>query len=155
MTLNFHSCVLFVKDIAVSRNFYCDILKQEINTDFGNNVFFKGGLSLWHISDWHPLSKDFYSKSDSNKALELYFETEDIYEVVELVNKNNLKKHHDLIEESWGQKTIRIYDPDNNLVEIGEKLESFIKRMYQEGLSVEQINRKSGVPINLIQQYIL
>ncbi|NOQ25850.1 MAG: hypothetical protein GQ564_10855 [Bacteroidales bacterium] len=154
MKLNFHSTVLFVKDIEVSKQFYCNILSQEIDSDFGNNISFKTGLSLWQISEGHILNADYYNKSISNKSLEIYFETEDIDKVVEFINSKNIKKHHELIEESWGQKTIRIYDPDNNLIEIGEKLESFIKRMYQEGLSIEQINRKSGVQINLISEYI-
>lgn len=154
MTLKFHSSVLLIKDIEISKHFYCKILKQEIDTDFGNNITLKGGLSLWQIPDWHTLTKDFYDKYNSNNALELYFETEDIFEIVDIINTNKIPMHHELTEESWGQKTIRIYDPDNNLVEIGEKLESFIKRMFQEGLSIEQINKKSGVPINLIMEYI-
>jgi catechol 2,3-dioxygenase-like lactoylglutathione lyase family enzyme len=154
MNLKFHSSVLFVKDIEKSMQFYCDILGQEIDTDFGNNISLKGGLSLWQIPDWHTLKSDFYIKDNTNNALELYFETEDIYQINELINSNNISKHHDLTEESWGQKTIRIYDPDNNLIEIGEKLESFIIRMYEESLSIERINKKSGVPVNLIQEYI-
>lgn len=42
MTLKFHSTVLFVKDIELSKNFYCSILNQEIDTDFGNNITLKG-----------------------------------------------------------------------------------------------------------------
>ena len=38
MKLNFHSTVLFVKDIEVSKQFYCNILSQEIDSDFGNNI---------------------------------------------------------------------------------------------------------------------
>ena len=154
MNIKFHSSVLFVINIEVSKQFYCDILTQEVDTDFGNSISLKNGLSLWQISDWHFLNKDFYNKNNVNKALELYFETEDIYQTVDIINSKSIPKHHDLIEESWGQKTIRIYDPDNNLIEIGEKLESFIKRMYNEGLNIEQINKKSGVPVNLISEYI-
>jgi catechol 2,3-dioxygenase-like lactoylglutathione lyase family enzyme len=154
MNLNFHSTVLFVKDIEKSKHFYCNILSQEIDSDFGNNISFKTGLSLWQIPERHILNDNFYNKYNSNKSLEIYFETETIDEIVEFINSKNIKKHHELIEESWGQKTIRIYDPDNNLIEIGEKLKSFIKRMYRDGLSIEQINRKSGVQINLISKYI-
>lgn len=154
MTLKFHSTVLFVKDIELSKNFYCSILNQEIETDFGNNIALKGGLSLWQIPDWHPLTEDFYDAENFNRSLEIYFETENIAEIVHLISENNIPQHHELTEESWGQKTIRIYDPDNNLIEIGEKLESFIKRMYMEGLSIEQISKKSGVPVNLIEEYI-
>lgn len=154
MNLRFHSSVIFVKDIEVSKNFYCNILNQVIDTDFGNNNSLKNGLSLWQVPDWHILYKGFYNQSNSNKALELYFETEDISEIQNLIVKNNIMIHHDLIEESWGQKTIRVYDPDQNLIEIGEKLEVFIKRMFKEGLTLEEINQKTGVPLELINEFI-
>jgi len=154
MSIKFHSSVLFVKNINTSKHFYCNILNQEIETDFGNNVSLKGGLSLWQIPEWHRLNEDFYSKENFNKALEIYFETENINQVIDKVNKENITKQHDIIEESWGQKTIRVFDPDMNLIEIGESLKTFIKRMFDEGLTIEQINKKSGVPNNLISEYI-
>ncbi len=154
MTIKYHSAVLFIKDIEISKDFYCNLLNQEINMDFGNYVVLNNGLTLWQIPDWHALSDDFYDKEYYNRSLELYFETEDIHETVDLVKKNNIPKHHELTEESWGQKTIRIYDPDNNLIEIGEKLESYIKRMHSEGLNIDQICKKSGVPVKLIEEYL-
>jgi catechol 2,3-dioxygenase-like lactoylglutathione lyase family enzyme len=144
----------FVKDIEISKAFYCKILKQEIATDFGNNISLKSGLTLWQIPEWHDLYKGFYTRRSTNKAMEIYFETTNIMDVVKQIEKNNISKQHELIEESWGQKTIRIFDPDNNLVEIGEKMEIFIKRMYTEGLSIEEINKKTGVPEKLIWDYI-
>jgi len=152
--MKFHSSVLFVKNINTSKHFYCNILNQEIETDFGNNVSLKGGLSLWQIPEWHSLNENFYSNKNTNKALELYFESENIDLIVDLINRENITKHHDIIEESWGQKTIRVFDPDMNLIEIGESLKTFIKRMFDEGLTIKQINKKSGVPNNLISEYI-
>ncbi|HAF31221.1 MAG TPA: hypothetical protein DCG75_19450 [Bacteroidales bacterium] len=154
MKLKFHSSVLFVKNIEVSKEFYCNILKQKIETDFGNNISLKNGLSLWQVPDWHVLNKDFYDKFNPNKCLELYFETDDINEIKRLIEKNHITIHHDLNEETWGQKTIRFYDPDNNLIEIGEKLQVFIKRMYFEELTIEEIYKKTGVPKKLIKEYI-
>ena len=154
MNLKFHSSVLFIKDIEVSKHFYCDTLKLEIDTDFGNNVSLKNGLSLWQMPEWHTLNKEFYNKENKNKALELYFETDNIEQIVELIISKEISQYHELTEEKWGQKTIRIFDPDNNLIEIGEKLEVFIKRMNTEGLTIEQINKKSGVPINHINHII-
>ncbi|MBI9052984.1 MAG: hypothetical protein JEY96_04155 [Bacteroidales bacterium] len=154
MSIKFHSSVLFVKNIEVSKHFYCSILNQEIETDFGNNISFKGGLSLWQIPEWHSLNKDFYKKETSNTSLELCFETENINQIIDLANDYTIDKYQDITEELWGQKTIRVYDPDMNLIEIGESLKTFIKRMYDEGLTIEQINKKSGVPINLISDYI-
>lgn len=154
MSLKFHSAVIFVKDIEISKDFYCNILNQEIEADYGNNVSLKDGLSLWEVPDWHDLHQDFYEKDNYNTSLELYFETENISEVNDLLVQNNIPKHHELTEEAWGQKTIRFYDPDNNLIEVGEKMESFIKRLSREGLNIDQIIKKTGVPKNLIEDYL-
>jgi len=54
-----------------------------------------------------------------------------------------------------GQKTIRIYDPDRNLVEIGEKLEVFIQRMYKEGMGIVEIVKKTGVPKQMIEKIVI
>ena len=43
----YHSCVLLVKDIEKSKHFYNTILGQNIVMDFGRNVGFEGGLSIW------------------------------------------------------------------------------------------------------------
>ena len=129
-------------------------IKAKIATDFGNNITLKGGLSIWETPEWHPLNHSFYKKGNINEALELYFETDSIDEIAQLIEHHNLNKYHELIEEQWGQKTIRIYDPDNNLVEIGEKLETFIKRMLIKGLSIEEIHKKSGAQKELIQKFI-
>ena len=154
MNINFHSSVLFVKDIEISKAFYCKILNQEIENDFGNNISLKNGLSLWQVPEWHNLNQGFYTKKSTNKAMELYFETENIEEVVKQIEKNNILLQHELIEETWGQKTIRFYDPDNNLIELGEKLEVFIERMNKEGHSIEQIHKKTGVPQDQILNII-
>ena len=154
MKINFHSSVIFVKDMEASKDFYCNILQQEIEYDFGNNISLKNGLSIWQVPSEHSLNKSFYRKDNTNQALELYFETEDIDSAVKLIEKGNIKKHHELIEETWGQKTIRVYDPDHNLIEIGEKLEVFIRRMHYNGLSIHQINQKTGVPVETIKKMI-
>ncbi|HRW63828.1 MAG TPA: VOC family protein [Bacteroidales bacterium] len=155
MIVQFHSSVLFVKNMEKSRAFYCDILKQEIETDFGNNIMLKGGLSIWEIQESHELHRTFYKKDVSNSSMELYFETENMNKVIELIHQFNIPKHHELVEESWGQRTIRIYDPDRNLVEIGEKLEVFIQRMYKEGMSIEEIMKKTGVPKPMIEKSVI
>ncbi|OFX89113.1 MAG: hypothetical protein A2W99_02045 [Bacteroidetes bacterium GWF2_33_16] len=154
MNLKFHSSVIFVKDINISKDFYCEILKQEIENDFGNNISLKCGISLWQIPDWHHLNNNFYNKKAGNKAFEIYFETDDIEEVANNISNHSIKILHEIIEESWGQKTIRIFDPDGNLVEIGEKLEVFIQRLFTTGTTLQQISAKTGVSINQIEKII-
>jgi catechol 2,3-dioxygenase-like lactoylglutathione lyase family enzyme len=154
MNLKFHSSVIFVKDINISKQFYCELLKQEIETDFGNNVSLKGGISLWQIPEWHSLNNNFYNRKAGNKAFEIYFETDDIVEVSKNISNQNSNMLHEIIEETWGQKTLRIFDPDGNLIEIGEKLEVFIRRLYATGMTLQQIAEKTGVPVNQIEKII-
>jgi len=154
MDIKFHSSVIFVKDISISKKFYCETLKQEIETDFGNNISLKGGLSLWQMQNNHIINDNLKNVGNPNKSLEIYFETDSIFDISYLIKESKIKLFHDIHEETWGQKTIRFFDPDDNLIEVGEKLEIFIQRMHKEGLSIDQINKKTGVPENLINEFL-
>ena len=155
MELKFHSVVVFVKDIATSSKFYLDIMGQEIEYDFGKNIAFKSGISLWEIARGHLIENSgSHNKTDSTKAYELYFETEDIDKIQKDLAKHRLQILHDLIEEPWGQRTIRFYDPDNNLIEVGETMEAFVRRFSESGMTPEQIADKTTIPVEIVRQII-
>ena len=149
MAMKFHSPVIFVKDIEKSQDFYIRILNQEIEHDFGKNVILKSGLALWEINEKHIISQELETKVQSNK-FELYFETEQIDETYNKLKGENIEFLHDINEEPWGQKTIRFFDPDKHLIEIGENLETFVKNMKKDGLTSGQIVEKSGIPIETV-----
>ncbi|MBI9033164.1 MAG: VOC family protein [Bacteroidales bacterium] len=148
--MKFHSSVLFVEDIEKSKDFYVRILEQEIEHDFGKNVIFKGGLSIWEVQIEHIIKEQLNVKGDSNR-LELYFETEQIEENLTKLESENLEFLHGIHEEAWGQRSIRFFDHDQHLIEIGETMETFIKNMHQNGLSIKQISEKSGISIDAIK----
>ena len=87
--------------------------------DNDGNMIFTDGLVLQEEKYW----KEFLKKEiiPENNSCELYFEETDIegfieklesyYPEVEYVNR--------LMTHSWGQKVIRFYDPDGNLIEVG------------------------------------
>jgi catechol 2,3-dioxygenase-like lactoylglutathione lyase family enzyme len=155
MKMTFNSSVVFVKDIAQSKKFYQTLLKQEIEHDFVMSVIFRNGLSLWQISPEHPVYQSNKTKAPNGKnKFELYFETDDINESDRLIKEYDVPLIHDVIEEAWGQRTIRFYDPDENIIEIGEALEIFIKRLYKSGLSEAQINEKTAVAVDVIKNLI-
>ena len=56
-----------------------------------------------------------------NNASELYFEEPDIEGFIERLEKYypEVKYVNRLMTHSWGQKVIRFYDPDGNLIEVG------------------------------------
>jgi hypothetical protein len=59
---------------------------------------------------------------------------------------------HKETEELWGQQTIRFYDPENNLVEIGETIPCFVKRFKSQGMSIEEVSKRTSVPIEIVEQ---
>jgi catechol 2,3-dioxygenase-like lactoylglutathione lyase family enzyme len=151
------STALFVKDIEISKDFYINVLGLQVNLDFGKNVIFKNGFAIWEIRDSHiiPQSIGFNKISDESvNRFELYFETTDLNEISQVLKTNNIKFLHEIHEEAWGQQTIRFFDPDNHLIEIGESMEIFIKRIYDQGLTFEQVSQKTHVPVIEIKRLL-
>lgn len=111
--------LIVVKDIQKSKQFYHDLFGLETVLDHGGNMILTEGLVLQDEKIWKGfLGKDIIPKSNS---CELYFEEseieafvqklEELYPAIQYVNK--------LMTHSWGQKIIRFYDPDGNLIEVG------------------------------------
>lgn len=145
----FHSTVLFVKDIEVSKEFYIRFLNFTIEHEFGKNVILSDGLTLWEINSEHLISKQLETTIESNR-FELYFEVENIDKISVSLRRAEIKFLHTLHEESWGQRTIRFFDPDHHLIEIGEPMDIFVNNMHKSGLTPTQISVKSGIPIEKV-----
>ena len=65
-----------------------------------------------------------------------------------------INKLHEMHEEPWGQKTIRFYDYDMNIIEVGEELKVFLERMFNSGMKIEEISKKTGITIEDITKAI-
>ncbi len=149
----YHSTVIFVEDIEVSKEFYTRYLGFSVEHDFGKNIILSNGLTLWEINPEHIVGKQLETKIESNR-FELYFEDDTIQEAFEKLERAGVKFLHTLHEEPWGQCTFRFFDPDNHLVEIGEPLPVFVRNMSAKGLSPEQISAKSGIPPETVRALI-
>jgi hypothetical protein len=53
---------------------------------------------------------------------------------------------HPTREQPWGQRVMRVYDPDGHVLEIAETMESTVQRFAHQGLSVEDICKRTGMP---------
>jgi catechol 2,3-dioxygenase-like lactoylglutathione lyase family enzyme len=156
MNITFHSPILITDKLEELKKFYIEQLGLEIDMDFGPCVSLKCGLSLWQLSPEHKIAKKLgrqYYK-DGNKNFELSFETDDFENVVMELRKYNPVLLHDVELETWGQKTIRFFDPENNLIEIGETLPGFVKRMYKEEKSVDEIVEITSIDKNMVLEII-
>jgi catechol 2,3-dioxygenase-like lactoylglutathione lyase family enzyme len=154
--LVYHSCVLLVEDIERSKHFYNIILGQEIIMDFGRNVVFKGGLAIWERD--YALNLIFQEKAKDTivgaSNFEVYFETENLYNLYKRLVKEKVKVIHSIREHPWGQRAFRAYDPDNHMIEFAESMESVVKRLNNEGLGIEEISKRSMMPIEFIKMVL-
>lgn len=149
-------CTLIaVKDIEKSKQFYREVLEQEVVLDFGANVTLSGGFSLQSTESW----KEFIHKEESeikygNNAAELYFEEDNMDKFIDKIDKLNLKYVHKLKEHSWGQRAIRFYDLDEHIIEVGENLSVVAKRFKDNGMSVQEVATRMDVPIQYVEELL-
>ena len=116
--------LIVVKDIEKSRQFYHDLFGIDLVLDNDGNMILTEGLVLQDERIWKNfLGKDIVSKSNS---CELYFEEEDIDVFIEKLERMypNIEYVNRLMTHSWGQRVIRFYDLDGNLIEVGTPIES-------------------------------
>jgi catechol 2,3-dioxygenase-like lactoylglutathione lyase family enzyme len=148
---------LFVKSIKTSKNFYERFLNIPVRLDFGKNVIFEGGLSIWEIDRLHiipaTLGESKINDSSVNR-FELYFETDRLQNVYDRLKEAGIKFLHEIHEEMWGQQTIRFYDPDGHLVEVGESMQLFVRRFHQQGYSIEEVSKKTHIPVDEVKKLI-
>ena len=157
MDLKNLSIALFVKNIEVSKSFYVNILQQDIELDFGKNVIFKNGFAIWEIRESHIIPQKIGIEKIHDKSsnrFELYFETDSIAQIYNDLKAKNVKFLHEIQEEVWGQQTIRFFDPDNHLIEIGESMAQFVSRFYKQGLSIEQVSARTYVPVEELKRLL-
>ena len=111
--------LIAVKDIERSRQFYHDLFGLDLVLDNDGNMILTEGLVLQDEKIW----KDFLGRAiiPENNSTELYFEEADIEGFVEKLENYypEVRYVNRLMTHSWGQKVIRFYDPDGNLIEVG------------------------------------
>ena len=111
--------LIVVKDIERSRQFYHDLFGLETILDNDGNMILTDGLVLQEEKYWKEfLGKEILPESNS---CELYFEEADIEAFIDKLERYypEVKYVNRLMVHSWGQKVIRFYDPDGNLIEVG------------------------------------
>lgn len=152
MKLQLHSTVIFCHDFDRMQSFYQDVLQQEVEVDFGNCIGFKTKISLWKLDESYPIAKKLGRTfaSAGNQNMEICFETEDFEDLAMHLKQFEINYLHQEEEETWGQKTMRLYDPENNLIEIGETIPCFVKRFRESGLSLEEVAERTSVPLAMV-----
>ena len=111
--------LIVVRDCKKAMKYYHDVFGLEMLADNDGNMILSDGLVLQEETYWCGfIGKDVIPQ---NNACELYFEEENIDSFVERLKTlypetvfvNPPMTH------SWGQRVVRFYDPDGNLIEVG------------------------------------
>lgn len=108
--------LIVVKDIEKSRKFYHDLFGIDLVLDNAGNMILTEGLVLQDEKIWKSfLGRDILPQ---NNACELYFEEQDIEAFVEKLERlyPSIEYINHLMTHSWGQRIIRFYDLDGNLI---------------------------------------
>ncbi len=144
--------LIAVRDIEKSKHFYTGLLGMVVTHDLGVNVTLDDRLSLQTLESWAG-----FTDSDPDDIrfgggeFELYFEEEDFDAFLERMAGWEVAKVHDVKEFPWGQRVIRIYDPDMHYVEVGESMRVVVGRMLLDGMTDEQAQEKSQFPLEFVQ----
>ena len=149
--------ILFVRDIEASKEFYTQVLKRKISMDIGINVALEGGISLWQVAPDHIILERLGSEAALDRRYsrgELYFETEDIESLWADLQTSGVELLHPLHEEPYAQRTLRFFDPDHHLIEVGEDMRVVMQRLAREGMTLVQIAQKTGFPLDEVNKML-
>ncbi|WP_434310229.1 VOC family protein [Hominifimenecus sp. rT4P-3] len=111
--------LIVVEDMERSIAFYKELFGLNVILDNDGNVIMTEGLVLQDKAIWEKFLQR--GIVPQNNASELYFEEPNIEAFVEKLEnyQEPICYVNRLMEHSWGQKVVRFYDPDGNLIEVG------------------------------------
>ena len=151
--MKFKNPMLVVTDIDKSVEFYKTVLGLHVIMDFGANKTLTGGLALQTLETWQEfIGMDNISFGGNNA--EVYFEEDDFDMFAEKLKKCEVEYVHPIKEHSWGQRVVRIYDPDKHIIEIGENMKVVCKRFLDSGMIPEEVAERMDVPMKFVNACI-
>ena len=141
--------LLVVKDIEKSVAFYKEIFELHVIMDFGANKTLPGGLVLQTVDTW----KSFIGTENVNfggNNSEFHFEEDNFDAFSEKLKKYNIDYVHPTKEHTWGQRVVRIYDPDRHIIEIGENMKTVCKCFLDSGMTPKRVAERMNVPMKFV-----
>ena len=151
--MKFAGTVVAVSDMEKAKDFYINLMGLKVEMDLGRYVAFEGGFSMH--SDYPELVGVNLKVMKESNSFELYFEVLDIDELrVKIDDAGGADFIHDIREEPWKQKVMRLYDPDRHIVEIAENMGVTAKRLLSQGLTMDQVSEQTMFPKEVLEYMI-
>ncbi len=151
--ITYHSVVLICADIEKSRKFYEDLFGLETELVIDGLVNFREGISLWRKKIASDLM---YQGTDPSPPVkkpgqEIYFETDDIDGFFAMIQQKGTELLHPVEKTPWQQRTVRFFDPDGHLIEVGESMEEVIRGLGRQGKPAEEVAAMTCMPVEIIR----
>jgi catechol 2,3-dioxygenase-like lactoylglutathione lyase family enzyme len=121
MEIKFQHSIALVKDIAVSKHFYQDIIGLTVEADYDNIIIFQNNFAI-HKADvfYEYINKPYHGEKMGHNNVDFYFTTNDLDGFEQKLKESDVSFIHKIRQHEWGEKVIRIYDPDGHIIEIGD-----------------------------------
>jgi len=159
--IQFKGPAAYASNLERARRFYEGLLGLQVSRVMSRDgkpiaVAYTAGLSIWDVDDafsaiFGSPTADF--RKPDRPAWENAFEVHDVDAMYERAIAAGSAFAHPLRELPWGQRTFRVYDPDGNIVDIGETHAAAVRRMIAQGLSFDQVAGKIGLPLETIERF--
>lgn len=145
-----------VRDMQRALAFYREVLGLEVINDFGANVVLAGGLSLQTLETWAEfLDKPMEDIRFGGNDAEMYYVAEDFDAFLWILKGHpEIKLVRPPQEHRWGQRAVRLYDPDGHIIEIGESLDKVAKRFRDGGLNEEGVARRMDISLEYAKELL-
>lgn len=152
-TPRLRACLLVVEDLDRAAAFYGELLGLPVVEDAGGNLTLAGGIALQQRRAWQSLLGGAESRFAHN-AGELYFEVEDLDGFAAAAAAYGARVFQPVHTFPWGQRGLRLRDPDDHLVEVAESMGTVVRRHREAGLTLAEIARRMGVAPDYVARYL-
>ncbi len=121
MEIKFHHAIALVKNVEASKKFYEEVIGLKAEKVYDTFVLFEGGFSI-HAADvfYGYINKTYHGEKLGAYDVDFYFTTSDLPAMEQKLKEANVEFLHGIKQHDWGEKVIRILDPDGHLLEIGD-----------------------------------
>ena len=99
--------------------------------DFRANKTLTGGLSLQTLETYRFFIENADIQFDG-KNFELYFEESSFDCFIERLTESGAELGHPVKKHLWGQRAVRFYGPDRNIIEVGRSLLQYAAGFWTE-----------------------
>ena len=116
--MSLKNILIVSSDLARSKQFYHDVFGLNVIREFEGNMILSEGLVLQERKTWEAYIGE---STVTGNASELFFEENNFDAFLDALEKYPGLRLTEVQENAWGKRSLRLKDPDGNLIEVAEQ----------------------------------